>query len=101
MTVSGKLRFDNSYISTEGNKYLLSECRHKKTVTALGICEHPSGKSRNPCDLYPLTPRFYIAKLGFTGVYIIFALKHRLWVLARTATETVLTCTHNQCFEQK
>ena len=37
----------------------------------------------------PLKPRFYIAKLGFTGVYIIFlisAQKHRLWVLLRTAS---------------
>ena len=25
-----------------------------------------------PCDLYPLTPKFYIVKLGCTGVYIIF-----------------------------
>ena len=25
-----------------------------------------------PCDLYPLTPHFYLVKLGFTGVYIIF-----------------------------
>ena len=24
------------------------------------------------CDSYPLTPHFYIVKLGFTGVYIIF-----------------------------
>ena len=42
-----------------------------------------------PCDLNPLTPHFYIIiKLGFTGVYIfsIFALKHRLWVLIRTAS---------------
>ena len=65
-----------------------------------------------PCDLYPLTPHFYIVnwglqgytlfsyfcsktshfyivKLGFTGVCIffsIFALKHRLWVLVRTAS---------------
>ena len=33
--------------------------------------------------------RFYIVKLGFTGVYIIFlifAQKHRLWVLVRTAS---------------
>ena len=32
---------------------------------------------------------FYIVKQGFTGVYIIcfiFALKHRLWVLVRTAS---------------
>ena len=47
-----------------------------------------------PCNVYPLTPHFYIAKVGFTGVYIflIFALKHRLWVLVRTAS---------LCFEQK
>ena len=37
----------------------------------------------------PLKPHFYIVKLGFTGVYIIFlifAWKHRLWVLVRTAS---------------
>ena len=36
----------------------------------------------------PLKPHFYIVKLGFTGVYIIFLIssqKHRLWVLIRTA----------------
>ena len=36
-----------------------------------------------------LKPHFYIVKLGFTGVYIIFlvsAQKHRLWVLVRTAS---------------
>ena len=48
----------------------------------------------------PLKPHFYIVKLGFTGVYIIFlisARKHRLWVLV----EAVLTSTNNLCFEQK
>ena len=41
-----------------------------------------------PCNEDPLTPHSYIVKLGFTGVYIffIFALKHRLWVLVRTAS---------------
>ena len=37
----------------------------------------------------PLKPHFYIVKLGFTGVYInflIFAQKHILWVLVRTAS---------------
>ena len=37
----------------------------------------------------PIKPHFYIVKLGFTGVYIIFhisAQKHRLWVLVRTAS---------------
>ena len=27
----------------------------------------------SPCNVYPLTPHFYIVKLGFTGVYIIFS----------------------------
>ena len=26
----------------------------------------------SPCHLHPLTPHFYIVKLGFTGVYIFF-----------------------------
>ena len=41
----------------------------------------------------PLKPNFYIVKLGFTGVYIIFlisAQKHRLWVLVRTASNEYL-----------
>ena len=41
------------------------------------------------CNFDPRKPHFYIVKLGFTGVYIIFpisAQKHRLWVLVRTAS---------------
>ena len=45
-----------------------------------------------PCIVDPLTPHFYIVKLGFTdGIhksihnFLNFALKHRLWVLIRTA----------------
>ena len=37
----------------------------------------------------PHKPHFYIVKLGFIGVYIIFlisAQKHRLWVLVRSAS---------------
>ena len=44
----------------------------------------------------PLKPHFYVVKLGFTGVYIIFLIsvqKHRLWVLVRTASQ--------KCYEQK
>ena len=45
----------------------------------------------------------------FLDVLLIFALKYKLWELVRTAsqsgfnrlTEAVLTCTHDQCFEQK
>ena len=36
----------------------------------------------------PLKPHFYVVKLGFTGVYIIFLIsaQNRLWVLVRTAS---------------
>ena len=37
----------------------------------------------------PIKLQFFLVKLGFTGVYIIFlipAQKHRLWVLIRTAS---------------
>ena len=40
-------------------------------------------------NIDPLKPHFYIVKLRFTGVYIIFlisAQKHRLWVLVRSAS---------------
>ena len=53
---------------------LVKNCMEKKTKTN-------TTKTR----LYnfdPLKPHFYIVKLGFTGVYIIFlisAQKHRLW----------------------
>ena len=41
----------------------------------------------------PLKPHFYIVKLGFTGVYIIF--------LISAQKQAVLTSTHNLRFEQK
>ena len=41
-----------------------------------------------PFHIDPITPHFYIVKLGFTGAYIflIFALKHGLWILVRTTS---------------
>ena len=42
-----------------------------------------------PCNVYLLTPHFYIVKLGFTkGIhyFLIFALKHILWILVRTVS---------------
>ena len=54
----------------------------------------------------PLKPHFYIVKLGFTGVYIIFLIllknidcEYSLEPPRRD--EAVLTSTHNLCFEQK
>ena len=49
----------------------------------------------------PHKPQFYIIKLGLQGhtlFFLIFAQKHRLWIL-RTAS--VLRSTYNLCFEQK
>ena len=45
----------------------------------------------------------HIVNLGFTGVNIVcvFSSKQRLWVLVITATEAVLTCTHDRCLQQK
>ena len=46
------------------------------------------------CNFDPLKPHFYIVKLGFTGVYIIFlifAQNIRLWVLVRNASPTIPT----------
>ena len=42
-----------------------------------------------PCNEDPLTPHFYIGKTGvYRGIhyFLNFALKHRLWVLVRTAS---------------
>ena len=40
---------------------------------------------------------YFHLNLGIRVIPVIFVSKHRLWVLI----EAVLTCTHNQCFEQK
>ena len=45
-----------------------------------------------PCIEYPLKPHCYIVNLECAGVYLffhIFATKHRLWVLVRTASAVV------------
>ena len=49
-----------------------------------------------PYNFDPLKPHFYIVKLGFTGVYIIFHISAHFFF-----GEAVLTSTHNLCFEQK
>ena len=68
----------------------------------------------------PLKPHFYIVKLGFTGVYIIFLIsaqnidcRYSLEPPRRSGSneyhslyfeqkgEVILTSTHNLCFEQK
>ena len=49
----------------------------------------------------PLKPHFYIVKVGFTGVYIIFhisAQKHRLWVLFRIASPVLVRTASSRRF---
>ena len=77
--------------TTEIYNFDYTSCHVRKHITKTCLC-----------NFDPLKPQFYIVKLGFTGVYIIFlisAQKHRLWVLVRTAS--LLTSTHNLCFDQK
>ena len=52
----------------------------------------------------PLKPHFYIVKLGFTGVYIIFlisAQKHRLWYSLEPPRRGGSYEYHNLCLEKK
>ena len=42
-----------------------------------------------PCNIYPPTPHFYTKKNGVCRgipIFLIFAPKHRMWVLVRTAS---------------
>ena len=52
----------------------------------------------------PLKPHFYIVKLGFTGVYIIFLISAQnidCGYSLEPPRRAVLTSTYNPCFEQK
>ena len=57
-----------------------------------------------PCVLYPLTPHFYILKLGLQG-YTLFSYFCSKTCIVGTRwnrlNEAVLTCTQNICFGQK
>ena len=66
-------------LSPDVKTYFLEKIRKK--------CHHI--KRTNLYNFDPLKPHFYIVKLGFTGVYIIFLILpkiHKLWVLVRTAS---------------
>ena len=52
----------------------------------------------------PLEPHFCIVRLGFAGVYVIFLILLKTWIVGaryNRLVEAVLTSTHNLCFEQK
>ena len=71
---------------------MFSYFKFHKTVYALTDALSLGKKYITKTCLYnfdPLKLHFYIVKLGFTGVYIIFIIstqKHRFWVLVRTAS---------------
>ena len=70
--------------SVEQEQLFEQLCLYKGTVSFTSYIAKTIPRNEDP-----LTPHFYIVKLGFTGVNIIFlffALKHRLWVLVRTAS---------------
>ena len=85
---------------TEQRELLYHKCKQTRDLPAK-YQDHrnyymslSSGDARTITKTYlynfdPLKPHFYIVKLGFIGVYIIFiisAQRHRLWVLVRTAS---------------
>ena len=60
------------------NKHELQGSQIKYVMVSLGNKEHSITNITKTClyNFDPLKPHFYIAKLGFTGVYIIFLLKN-------------------------
>ena len=51
-----------------------------------------------PCNVYPITPHFYIVKLGFTGVYIIFLLSKNMNIVKKIQPKIVIfTAVNNLC----
>ena len=76
-------------------------CRGTKAihVNNLFVVPHFLNLTRKTCPwkVYPLIPNFYIAKLGFTGIYLFF-----LFLFQNLDCGYSLTCTSTltQCFEQ-
>ena len=55
-------------------------------------------------DVDPLKPQFYIVKLRFPGVYIIFVISAQKQIVSthqNRLAEAILMSTHNLYFEQK
>ena len=57
-----------------------------------------------PCNMYPLKPHFYIAKLGYGGVYLFFLFLLQNIDCGYSLEPPRRGCsnesTHNLCFEQ-
>ena len=71
-------------------------------MTQTSLCIKMFHHENTPNNFNPLKPHFYIVKLGFTGVYIIFLfLLKNIDCGYSLEPPQVLTSTHNLCFEQK
>ena len=46
--------------------------RSKAVLIIFSFCSRLCIRKTSPCNEYPLKPQFYIEKLGFAGVYLIF-----------------------------
>ena len=86
---------DSLYVSLENVSYNTTWKRsdrtaHSLTLISLLLFNYTLNITKTCIyNIDPLKPHFYIVKLRFTGVYIIFlisAQKHRMWVLVRTAS---------------
>ena len=76
---------------------------HKDSVTRRIKQERLVVRITKTClyNFDPLKPHFYIVKLGFTGVYIIFLISAQnidLSTRSNRLVEAVRTSTHNLCF---
>ena len=89
VSVSQVVGFVLMRLSKKKKKKKKKKQQQKKTVKDAKQSQLDSARTFSLYNCDPLKPHFCIVKLGFTGVYIIFlifARKHRLWVLVRTAS---------------
>ena len=82
------------------SEYYLKKKHVVSYIGSVGLCI----RETCPCNEYPLIPHFYVAKLGFAGVYLFFLLLLQnidCGYSLEPPRRGVLTCTHNLCLEQK
>ena len=95
----GNVSFSYLHVSKQSRKKQLS----LHFISSAGVMSLKAIGTTCPCNETLLHPTLYSKTGVYRGIHFlpIFNLKHRLWVLVRTACEADLTCTNNLCFEQK